>query len=185
MRKGVKKDKPNVSSQSNGNEAMATQNDPFDTLDGIDEKNHDEYVHMLTVWDGLYTVEQKQQELKSFQEKINTKRREKSIEILKAAKHKPIAQTNKINKTKPIQPIVSKLPMINNIVWKNWITEKMKLEDLYKFQGRNLWKKKTKEKLMNIIQVNYTETWKKSLDRKTADSLQSHLYSCCGGSIAN
>eukprot|EP01084_Bolivina_argentea_P243932 408784_1 len=185
IRNVIKKAKPNVSSESNGNEAMAVQNDPFDTLDGIDEKNHDEFVHILTVWNGLYTIEQKEQEIKMLQKKITIKRREKSIQILNDAKHKPIIQTNKKNNAKSIKPIVSQLPTINNIVWKKWINDKNKLENLYKFQGRNLWKNKTKEKLIHIIKHNYTSNWKKCFDKKSPESLQSKLYSLCGGSITN
>eukprot|EP01084_Bolivina_argentea_P243930 408782_1 len=162
IRKGIKKNKPNISSQSNGNESIATQNDPFDTLDGIDEKNHDEFVNMLTLWDGLYTLEQKEQEIKILQGKIDAKRREKSVQILQTAKHKSITQTNKKNTAKSIiKPIVCDLPMIDHSVWKKWMTHKMKLENLYKFQGRNLWKRKTKEKLIDIIKNNYTKKFKK------------------------
>eukprot|EP01084_Bolivina_argentea_P243933 408785_1 len=185
IRKGIKKCKPNLSPQSNGNEAIATQNDPFDTLDGIDETNHNEFVDMLTLWDGLFTNEQKEQEIKILQGKINAKKREKSIQILNNAKHKPISQTNKTKNAKPIKPIVSELPPINNSVWRNWLEENRKLEQLYQFQGRNLWKRKAKDKLIDIIQNNYKHTWKKSLQNKTADTLQSHLYLACGGSVTN
>ncbi len=162
---------------------MATQNDPFDTLDGIDEKNHNEFVDMLTLWNGLFTNEQKEQEIKILQEKINAKRREKSVQILNDAKHKPISQTNKTNNAKSIKPVVSELPPINNGVWINWLAENRKLEQLYQFQGRNLWKRKTKEKLIDIIKNNYKHTWRKSLQNKSADKLQSHLYLACGGQV--
>ena len=178
FRKHVRQMKPNISQRSNGIEAIAKQNNVFDTFDGICEKDPDEFVRLLVIWHNLSTYRDKELEIKAHKKRINKKRVQTNIDEINECKKRPISISKKKDNTNTKEIIKSK-PKLNDTIWISWLERKQNINNLHQFHSKNKWKKQLKQKLIDTLNEHYRNAWKPAMKSWGIDKLQTYLYTLC------
>ena len=141
VRKYIKHAKPNISQQSNEEEAVATQNDTFDAFDGMKDCDEQECFRLINAWDQLNSYREKDRIIKAKKGKLCSEKQEKISNMLDSTHRKPLSiKTKKLLLIAKL--IITILPDIpRSSVWQSWLSDEQIINNTYRYQLRKDWKK--------------------------------------------
>ena len=99
--------------------------------------------------------------------------------ILEKVVRRPIHINNAKTDNDKIKPVLDQFPSLNNSIWEDWLLVQTNIDNIYKYQGRKMWKKQLKTKLICFIKDKFLISWRSVMNGWGPEKLHKHFYDMC------